>query len=350
MSSLRPRAWFLLTSAVAATVALAGCGDHPAVPAVPPRASVSATGAAMSVYPALRSSGPPRFIVAATGPVAVYDPPTAKNPTSYTPSRAVVLDAETGRVLHTIASPAGIFSSWPAVAAAPDDRTFVIGGLTAPGGGFAFYTVRLDSQGRPGPSRRIATPLPAAGPDGGLVCALSPDGRRLAYSSMATGGVTVVDIVTSARRVWTGLGGRPVHGLQWAADGRRLWVSMIGPGSTLRVLDTTLPASDLARTVRAGAPTIGDGAVVTPDEHTVVYFDGSHLVRRPFNGGSAQTLARIQRGGGAGGLTIDGSGRHALYAENWRIHRVDLATGRTASFPVPTGQRQGKGDNPGIAW
>ncbi|MCO6005197.1 hypothetical protein NE236_09390 [Actinoallomurus purpureus] len=303
------------------------------------------------MYPGLRPSGTPKFIVAAAGPVAVFDPPSAKEPTSYTPAHAVVLDAESGRVLHTITAPPGIFSSWSAVAAAPDDRTFVIGGTTGPGAGFAFYTVHLDDQGRPGTARKVLAPLPTAdrnSPDGELTFALSPDGRRLAYTSTASGGVTVVDIVTGMGRTWADPGSW-VHGLGWAKDGRRLWLRM---AETLKVLDTTRPGAPLAQAARpvTTLPNAFDG-VVTPDDQAVIVFNGSRIERRPLSGGAARTLARLDSSAdGLGGLTLDGSGRFALYTQGWRIHRVDLSTGRTASFPVPTGKRQGKGDAPGVAW
>ena len=347
--------------AVAAAVAsvLTGCSDRPAEPAIPPGHSGTTPVAAQNtpaerklpVYPALRPSGTPKFIVAATAPVAVFDPPSAKDATSFIPAHAVVLDARTGRVLHTITAPRGIFSSWPVVAAAPDDRTFVIGGTTGPGAGFAFYTVRLDDQGRPGTARKVAAPMPEAGPsspDGGLVCALSPDGRRLAYTSMASGGITVMDIVTGLGRTWTDRGSH-VDGLEWSKDGRRLW---LWTGETLKVLDTTLPGTELTQVVRpvATAPKAFDG-VVTPDDQAMIVFNGSRIERRPLQGGAARTLARLGNSAdGLGGLTLDGSGRFALYIQGWRIHRVDLTTGRTVSFPVPTGQRQGKGDALGIAW
>jgi hypothetical protein len=346
--------------AVAAAVAsvLTGCSDRPAEPAIPPGHSGAPPVAAQNtpaerklpVYPVLRPSGTPKFIVAAAAPVAVFDPPSAKDATSFIPSHAAVLDAETGRVLHTIKAPRGIFSSWPAVAAAPDDRTFVIGGTTGPGAGFAFYTVRLDDKGRPGTARKVAAPMPEAGPsspDGGLVCALSPDGRRLAYTSMASGGITVVDIVTGLGRTWTDRGSH-VDGLEWSKDGRRVW---LWTRETLKVLDTTLPGTELTQVVRpvTTASEAFDG-VVTPDDQAMIVFTGSRIERRPLQGGAVRTLARLRNSAdGLGGLTLDGSGRFALYTQGRRIHRVDLTTGRTVSFPVPTG-RQGKGDAPGLAW
>ncbi|GAB3969531.1 hypothetical protein GCM10029978_041010 [Actinoallomurus acanthiterrae] len=305
----------------------------------------------LSVYPALRPAGTPKFIVAAAGPEAVFDPPSAKEATSWIPEHAVVLDAETGRMLHTIESPPGIFSSWSVVAAAPDDRTFVIGGTTGPGAGFAFYTVRLDDQGRPGTARKVLAPMPTAGPnsaDGGLVCALSPDGRRLAYTSMATGGVVVVDIVTGVVRNW-GDRGKQVTGLSWAKDGRHLW---LWTGNTLKTLDATQPDGQLASAVRP-VTNLPDtfGGVVTPDDRAVIVLTGSSIERRPLDAGSARTLAHLRNSAdGLGDLALDGSGRFALYTQGWRIYRVDLTTGRTTSFPVPTGKRQGKGDAPGVAW
>jgi hypothetical protein len=342
----------LALSVIAVASVLTGCSDHPAEPAIPPRHSAAAPAERkLPVYPALRPAGTPKFIVAATAPVAVFDPPSAKDATSFIPAHAVVLDAETGRVLHTIRAPRGVFSSWPAVAAAPDDRTFVIGGTTGPGAGFAFYTVRLDEQGRPGTARKVAAPMPEAGPsspDGGLVCALSPDGRRLAYTSMASGGITVIDIVTGLGRTWTDRGS-DVDGLEWSKDGRRLW---LWTGETLKVADTTLPGTELTQRARPVATASGtfDG-VVTPDDQAMIVFNGSRIERRPLQGGAARTLARLGNSAdGLGGLTLNGSGRFALYTQGWRIHRVDLTTGRTVSFRVPAGQRQGKGDAPGVAW
>jgi hypothetical protein len=353
-SSSGDRAVRLAVAAVVASV-LTGCGDRPTEPALPPGHSgttpVAAQGTPterkLPVYPALRSSGTPKFVVAAAAPVAVFDPPSAKDATSFIPAHAVVLDAKTGRVLHTITEPRGIFSSWPTVAAAPDDRTFVIGGTTGPGAGFAFFTVRLDDQGRPGTARKVPVSMPQT-TDGGLVSALSPDGRRLAFTSLASGGITVTDIVTGLERTWTDRGSR-VDGLEWSKDGRRLW---LWTRETLKVLDTTLPGAELTQVVRpvATVPGAYDG-VVTPDDQAVVVFNGSRLERRPLRGGAARTLARLGNSAdGLGGLTLDGSGRFALYAQGGRIHRVDLTTGRTVSFPAPAGKRQGKGDAPGVAW
>lgn len=342
--------WLPASFVVAVAAVLTGCGapsTEKAVPPTQPRAATPA-GQALAVQAALRPSGPPKFIVAAAGPEAVFDPPSAKEATSYIPAHAVVLDARTGRALHTITAPPGIFSSWPAVAAAPDDRTFVIAGTTGPGAGFAFFTVRLDDQGHPGVARKVPAPLPAAddrAPDGGLECALSPDGRRLAYTSMASRGITVVDIVTGARRTWAG-SAAPVTGLQWAGDGRRLW---LWTAKALTVLDTTLPGAGPARTVATLPDTYG--GVVTPDGQAVIGFNGTRLEHRPLHGGTARTIARLgSAADGLGGLTLGGDGRLALYTQRWRIHRVDLTTGRTTSFPVRTGKRQGKGDAPGVAW
>ncbi|WP_433172739.1 hypothetical protein [Actinoallomurus sp. CA-150999] len=349
-----------VSSVIVAAFVLTGCSGGHAERAVPPVRSGEATAVAaqkplaaprLSVDPALRPSGTPKFIVAAAAPEAVFDPPSAKDATSYIPAHAVVLDAETGRVLHTIKTPPEIFSSWSVVAAAPDDRTFVIAGTTGPGAGFAFYTVRLDDQGRPGAASKVRAPMPAGGPhspDGGLMCALSPDGRRLAYTSMATGGVVVVDIVTGVGHTWTGHGAL-VTGLSWAKDGRHLW---LWTGATLKTLDATGSDTELAPAVRpvANLPDAYDG-VVTPDDRAVLVFTGSRLERRPLDGGAAQTLAHLRSSAdGLGGLTLDGSGRFALYTQGWRIHRVDLTTGRTSSFRVPVGKRQGKGDAPGVAW
>jgi hypothetical protein len=56
--------------------------------------------------------------------------PDWKSKITYTAVQPVVLDATTGRLLHTIPLPHGLWSSWQLAAAAPDNRTFVLSAVT----------------------------------------------------------------------------------------------------------------------------------------------------------------------------------------------------------------------------
>ncbi|WP_345429260.1 hypothetical protein [Actinoallomurus vinaceus] len=131
--------------------------------------------------------------------IAHFARPTDKD-ASYTPVRPVVQDAVTGKVLYTIPLPRGVWSSWGQVAAAPDNRTFVIAGLSLPAGGeFSYFRVHLSEDRRP--DTRLIPGLTVPESAESTTVTLSPDGRRLAYR-LSTG-VGVADIATGQRRTWT---------------------------------------------------------------------------------------------------------------------------------------------------
>jgi hypothetical protein len=256
-----------------------------------------------------------------------------KEPSSYTPTRPVVQDAVTGKVLATVPLPAGVWSSWLRVAAAPDDRTFVVAGLPRPAAGeYEYFRIHLDEHGSPDAPKLVPG---LTTPEGTVTTpALSPDGRRLASCEGAD--VVVVDTVTGQRRSWPLNGRAPLH-LAWAPDGRKL--ALISPG--LRTLDT---GSAKARPVDVALPGgIGRGgqmknmiidAAYAPDRTTLIAEVGSTIERVPIDGGGAPV--RLAPGPQSGNLSIDGTGRYALYPDSgYRFFRVDLTTGRRTSFAIP---------------
>ena len=131
---------------------------------------------------------------------------------------------------------------------------------------------------------------------------LSPDGTSLAADidsqGLAGSHLFVFDLPTGNEREWSfktcagcgsssgglGYGGTNVDALSWTGDGRH--VAFVGPNragwpshSTVRLLDVTLPGSDLLANSRPVAePPPGDqlndvswrGAIITPDGRTVV--------------------------------------------------------------------------------
>jgi hypothetical protein len=131
--------------------------------------------------------------------------------------------------------------------------------------------------------------------------ALSPDGTSLAAeigSGVIGSRLVVFDLATETERAWSfkncaqcnpssgGLGyaGTNVDALSWTGDGRH--VAFVGPNragwpahSTVRLLDVTLPGSDLladSRPIASPPPgtQLNDvswrGAIITPDGRTVV--------------------------------------------------------------------------------
>jgi hypothetical protein len=161
------------------------------------------------------------------------------------PVPVTVNDAFTGRVLATIDAPVpGI--GFTGVAAAGDDRTFVLTAQETNPLVVWFYELRLSADGRVASLTRLLSVKSA----GVSAFAVSPDASRLAYATAY--GIRVVTLATGASRSWNA-DGRTVVGtagqLSWAGN-RTLalyWASVTaGSRQTgVRLLDTSAPGSDL---------------------------------------------------------------------------------------------------------
>jgi hypothetical protein len=181
---------------------------------------------------------PGRWVAAGKLPAA--DASVAAAPYVVTIARGgeVVTDVFTGVKAGTGRPPSGKFA---AVAAAGDDRTFVLAAQT---GTFVnFYEQRLGPRGRPGSPVLVFT-LPASSVP---AFALSPDASLLAYAM--PGGIRVLSLATGAARSWTASGGEVV-GLSWAGD-EALAFTWAGVSSgeigslTVRLLATSPPGTRL---------------------------------------------------------------------------------------------------------
>ncbi|WP_143653404.1 WD40 repeat domain-containing protein [Streptosporangium subroseum] len=303
------------------------------------------------------ATGPPRFIVIARTPIARFIPANSKTAT-FTPVRPSVQDAKTGKFLFDIPLPPGVKSSWQVLAAAPDNRTFVLSGWTGPDSPIRFFRIHLDEKGRPGEPALI----PGFDTDGlspGYVMALSPDGTRLALSATVIGGgvnVSVVDLSTGHRREWSTSQPGMVLSLAWAPNGHDLALASSRGG--LRILDVRRPGPELfgaTRLVKAveGFWPLGSVAYA-PDGKTLVYAVRSAIERISITGEEPpQVLAQLDRPATAS-LTVvfslDGTGRHLLYVEGWRSFQLDLVSGRVTGLPILVGEHQKKGGSPQAAW
>ena len=254
--------------------------------------------------PAGRAAVPP-YYVALTAPA--YPDVYSGNATA-----AEVRATATGAVLAKVVPPKP-YVHFAGVTAAADHRTFVLvaeekSRPLQPGGGphryyqpSRFYLLHFD----PGTGRVSLRALPAAYiPANEEVhdMALSPDGTSLAADidtqGLAGSHLVMFDLATGTERAWSfktcascdpsggglGFGGTNADALSWTADGKH--VAFVGPNragwpshSTVRLLDVTLPGSDLianSRPVASPPPedrlslVMWRGAIISPDGRTVV--------------------------------------------------------------------------------
>jgi hypothetical protein len=161
------------------------------------------------------------------------------------PAPAIVLNAFTGRELALVNSPVP-GNGFEGVAAAGDDRTFVLAADDSGSASVQLYELRLKPDGSQELLRRLLT-LPASSVP---PFAISPDGSRLAYST--ADGIETVSLGTGASRSWTP-GGTSATGyasdLSWAGDQILAFDWQPGTATSrqagVRLLDTSAPGSDL---------------------------------------------------------------------------------------------------------
>jgi hypothetical protein len=171
-----------------------------------------------------------------------------------------VVDTATGKVAAAVSFPGG--APFLTRIAADDEGTFfaAVPGATsgaAPGGASAttFYEIRLTSGSAHAAVTRL--PIPAVANVGSF--AVSPDGSKLAISTLVTHGnegllqhLIVVSTATGAEHVWTtpaqDSGGSMGEPVTWLTDGRTVafnWLGSAAVPSSVRLLDTAAPGSDL---------------------------------------------------------------------------------------------------------
>lgn len=254
-----------------------------------------AVGAAAAL-PAWRLTGPANSRHHATASPLGWVPAGPELPANATPDaapylvtlglwhhrglRAVVHDWRTGAFLGQVRPPDG--RCFQQIAGASDDRTFL---LLAAGCRRTirtwFYELRLTPSGHPEPLIPISLPLFLHGTG---TFALSPDGAHLAFALIApehqpsTSTVTVYDLMTGAKRTWSGPG--LVLDVAWAGD-RTLAISVARNGRTvtptrLRLLEVTAPGSSLLDSRELGPYRSG---FPLPAAKNVIYAPRNILVR-----------------------------------------------------------------------
>jgi hypothetical protein len=297
--SLRPRRWPGWLIPVTAAVAVIGVaatlvtvrdlpGSHPA-PRVTPAASATSTSA--SPPPPNAVPVVPRYYVtlSAEGRIPVRD--------------AIVADARTGKQIGVVKPPPN--ATFAGMAAAPDNRTFVLDAMTFWQGPswtppeHIWYLLRL----APGAARQVQVtriPIAASMSAAEIVgLAMSPDDRTLAILSQPD----VIDVSVKTPpgpitlrtyslatgkplRTWTEpvpssaaattLDSDNVDSLTWLGDGRTLAFTYpsFAAHQTVRTLDTTSPGTNLVADSRpvfqVPSGRACESLLMTPDGQTVI--------------------------------------------------------------------------------
>ena len=219
-------------------------------------------------------------------------------------TEAVIRDSATGRITGTVKIVTDDFPAPVTVAAAPDDRSFIIGTYKPNPKGtratdyqeYRFFRLPISVDGKPGHLAGLpAYPVPMYASVEGI--ALSPDGTLLAVSSMYNGPggipavlaakVEVINLATGKVRIWTAgvqRGHYYVPGPPSWADGDRMiaftWQhsqSLTNDNMTMegvRLLDTDAPGDNLADSPmivsrKAFSGTI-QSTLITPDGRDVL--------------------------------------------------------------------------------
>ena len=238
-------------------------------------------------------------------------------------TEAVIRDSATGRITGTVKIVTHDFPAPVTVAAAPDDRSFIIGtyepdpkGTQATGyQEYRFFRLPISADGKPGHLTELpAYPVPMYAFVEGI--ALSPDGTLLAVSSMYSlgrqnglpaGKVEVINLVTGKVRIWTAAtqqGHYYEPGPPSWADGDRMiaftWQrseSLTNDNMTMegvRLLDTDAPGDNLADSRMIMSRTAVGGTIqsvlITPNGRDVLVATSRDV---PSGGNRGTVIAQI---------------------------------------------------------
>jgi hypothetical protein len=307
-------------------------------------------------------------------------------------TEAVIRDSATGQITGTVKIVTRFFPAPVTVAAAPDDRSFIIGTeevVPKRYEGYRFFRLPISADGKPGHLTELpAQPVPADAFLGGI--ALSPDGTLLAVSlsygvgrqdghaASVVAAVEVINLVTGKVRIWTAA---PQHGHYYEtgspswADGDRMiaftWQhsqSLTNDNMTMegvRLLDTDAPGDNLANSPmivsrKAVSGTI-QSALITPDGRDVLVATARDV---PSGGNGGTVIAQIAEVPAAGRgpvrvlrtvtarythitqyelndtsqvLSLDPTGRYAL-VQGFQFGWLDLGFGRFTPLPPYSSQ------------
>jgi hypothetical protein len=275
-------------------------------------------------------------------------------------SSAGVWDAATGKKLGTIAAPtepsgrgsrySTIFTS---IAAAGDDRTFVLGATASTNSEKALpvwlFEIRLAPGGSPGPLQPLAFPRQQQGTVGhwyqGISSiALTADGSKLAIATNRESGdqngpadIEVISLATGTTRTWTSTP-QDISSLSWAGNSALAYAC-----DGVCLLDTTAPGHELSQS-RLLIPWSTQYHGLQGLQWPMITPDGSAIYvameNSPGSLGLVEFSARTGRplrvviqpqntdGAFCGTLWSDPSGQHLTAACTWEAHTGTVDNGR----------------------
>ena len=276
-------------------------------------------------------------------------------PDALTTNALQVRSSATGKVISSVAQPAGCVTSTYQITTPSSERDFYVSCLTTSHKA-AFYRLRISAQGAITAVASLPIPAPPAQFVTGL--AISPDGSKLAIglegSRTDKATIELVTLATGATRIWAGPHMDHPADLTWTSDGRKLGFWSWG----LRVLDVTAPGTNLASarlvlSIFHAADLVQD-AMLSPDGATIVanvsYTKHVQMSRNAVIGGIVEIDARTGKplrtliaqhpqtnGPGRGWYVtpfelgaIDSTGNHLLVASH-KFGRLDR--GRFTALP-----------------
>lgn len=300
-------------------------------------------------------------------------------------TEAVIRDSATGQITGTVKILTDFFPAPVTVAAAPDDRSFIIGTYEGRDEEYRFFRLPISADGKPGHLTELpAYPIPTGVFVTVTGIALSPDGTLLAVSSTyrvngqnghATSeraAVDVINLVTGTVRTWTAAtqqGDDYEPGPPSWVDGNRMIAftlrALSANGHTtmegVRLLDTEASGGNLADSRTIMSPKAVSGTIqsvlITPDGRDVLVAT-SRDVPSGGNGGGT-VIAQIAEVPAAGRgpvrvlrtetarytvntkgylddtsqvLSLDPTGRYAL-VQGFQFGWLDLDLGRFTPLP-----------------
>ena len=277
-------------------------------------------------------------------------------PDALTTNALQVRSSTTGKVISSVAQPAGCITDTYQITTTSDERDFYVSCLTTSAQTPAFFRLDVSAQGVITAVTSLSVPASPHSVVTGL--AVTPDGSRLAIGAenLKTGGASIelVTLATGATRTWTAPHmNRPTE-LTWADHGRELGFWTWG----LRVLDVGAAGTDLASAPLVLSGSYGSDlvqdAMLSPDGTTIIAYVSyreSNNVRTTKSsriGGIVEIDARTKKplrvlivqhpqGNGKGWYVVpfmlgalDSTGNHLLVAAH---HLGRLDRGRFTALP-----------------
>lgn len=281
-------------------------------------------------------AGPKHTPVSAPGPAAIppyyltFNTAADQQAQGMSVTEAVIRASATGRITGAVNILTDRFPGPVTVAAAPDDRSFIIGTYEQGPKGtrgtsyqeYRFFRLPISADGKPEHLTELpAYPMPVDAAVAGI--ALSPDGTLLAVSSVSNlarqnalpaGKVEVINLDTGKVRIWTAAtqqGRYYTPGAPSWADGNRMiaftWQRSVNLTTSdmmmegVRLLDTAAPGDNLMDSQTIMSPKAVSGTIqsvlITPNGRDVLVATSRDVPPGPTSGTVIAQIVEVPTAG-----------------------------------------------------